>query len=443
MKKYCKHVRAVIFLISILFAVIVTESARADESMTLQQAISEVDQSSPKVQRAKSVYEENSWKKTEAYAGYLPRVTASGNYLLGKNYLLTNVAGFPNAIPQVIPTTIYTLNAELPLFDGFASTQRYQSALSMEHASKSDYEWTRFTTQREITLQFYKALGAKVLQQVAEKNVKTLEDHLKDVSLFKKAGISTNYDVLRVEVQVSEAKSELMNATDNVDISRNKLGESLGQEIEVRQPVGQLPVLSAELIKDVSSSDIYTRGDLQSLQEKVEAFDHLESAASRYLVPKISAFGQYQYYNNINDRFADKAAFRDAYQFGLNFTWNLFDGMVSIAKSKESVQQKYQADKALQMARIKGKQDFEIWKRKYVYNCAIYKSRLNDIEKTRENVRLAREGRRVGARTNTELLDAETDLFRAEAGAVNAQIGAVEALINLELAVGRKIYDFN
>ena len=125
------------------------------------------------------------------------------------------------------------------------------------------------------------------------------------------------------------------------------------------------------------------------------------------------------------------------------FTWNLFDGMTSIAHSKESVQQKYQIDKTLQIARIKAKQDFDVWKRKYVYYCTLYKSRLDDIARSKESVRLAREGRRVGARTNTDLLDAESDLHRAEAGAVNAQIGAVEALINLELTIGRKIYDFN
>jgi outer membrane protein TolC len=65
------------------------------------------------------------------------------------------------------------------------------------------------------------------------------------------------------------------------------------------------------------------------------------------------------------------------------------------------------------------------------------------VQKSTESVRLAREGHRVGARTNTDLLDAEAELFRAQAGVVNSQVGAIEALINLELTVGKKIYDFN
>ncbi|HEY1080417.1 MAG TPA: TolC family protein, partial [Bdellovibrio sp.] len=54
---------------------------------------------------------------------------------------------------------------------------------------------------------------------------------------------------------------------------------------------------------------------------------------------------------------------------------------------------------------------------------------------------LSREGHKVGARTNTDVLDAEAELFRAKAGAVNAQIGALEAVFNLELSTGIKLVD--
>ena len=162
----------------------------------------------------------------------------------------------------------------------------------------------------------------------------------------------------------------------------------------------------------------------------------------RYWVPRINAFGQYQYYNNLNDRFDDRERYREAYQIGVQLNWNLFDGMVSIAKSKQSIEQKYQAEKALRIAQIKAQQDASFWKRKYLYYCSIYKSRTADVSKSTESLRLAKEGRRVGARTNTDLLDTETELFRAQAAVVNAQVGAVEALINLELATGQKLYTF-
>jgi outer membrane protein TolC len=101
-----------------------------------------------------------------------------------------------------------------------------------------------------------------------------------------------------------------------------------------------------------------------------------------------------------------------------------------------------QTEKTLKISELKAQQDVALWKRKFKYFQSVFKSRQSDIGKATESVRLAREGRRVGSRTNTDLLDAETDLFRAQAGAVKAQLGIIEALINLELSTGRKLYEF-
>ncbi|MNT22599.1 Outer membrane efflux protein [compost metagenome] len=159
-------------------------------------------------------------------------------------------------------------------------------------------------------------------------------------------------------------------------------------------------------------------------------------------MPKVAAVGQYSKYNNKNDRFDDSDAFRDAYTVGLQLTWNLFDGFASTARKHEAIEQRYQTEKNLVMGELKAQNDAEFWKKKFLYFCSVYQARQSDIQKAGESVRLAKEGRKVGVRTNSDLLDAELELFRAQASSVNAQIGAVEALVSLELATGQKIYSF-
>ncbi|MBC7465092.1 MAG: TolC family protein [Bdellovibrio sp.] len=422
-----------------------TASASNSGAISLTEAVSEARRQSPKLQRSGSMAEEASWKKVEAYSGFLPSVNLSTTYLTSYRYALTDITlgGSPVSVPQVVPTSNVAITATLPLFDGFASTNRLLSANSFSEAAKQDYSWTQFQVDREVTLQFYKTLGALILKDVANQNVKTLQDHLNDVSLFKKAGLSTHYDVLRVEVQVSEAQTELLNSVDNIEINRNRLSELFGKDTDVRELSGSLPVLSPELIKSIDVNNLKGRTDLQALENRTEGFRQNESSMERYWVPRINAFGQYQYYNNLNDRFDDRERYREAYQIGVQLNWNLFDGMISIAKSKQSIEQKYQAEKALRIAQIRAQQDASFWKRKYIYFCSVYQSRTADVKKSTESLRLAKEGRRVGARTNTDLLDTETELFRAQAAVINAQVGAVEALINLELATGQKLYTFN
>lgn len=415
----------------------------ASPALNLQTALDEALRSSPQVQKAKSAYEESSWKKVESFSTYLPSISFEADYLTLHRYAFLDVnLGVPVSVPQVIPTSTLALNGRWTFFDGFAGTNRYLSARKFETAEKLNYDWTQFRISREVALLFYRALGSKILKQVAEQNIKTLQDHLNDVRNFRKAGASTKFDVLRVEVQVSEAQSELLNSQDNVALSQDRLAEAMGRESDSRVPQGELPVLNAELVKRAQAESTATRADLASLQTRVSGLEDLDKADGRFWAPKISFFGQYQQYNNRNDYFNDWYNYREAYDLGISLTWELFDGFRGMARSRESAEQKYQADRQLKMAQLHSKEEFELWRRKFIYFCSVYQARVSDVAKSDESVRLAKEGRRVGARTNTDLLDAESELFRARAGQVNAQIGAIEALINLELTTGQKLYDY-
>lgn len=431
------------FLLCLALAV----STAHGQSLTLDEARSEGMKDSPELARAKSAYEEASWRKVETYSGFLPTITANGNYLAQKKYVFTNVkiGNSPDAvaIPGIVPTSSMNILAQIPIFDGFASTNRLRSAQSYERAMMNENDWARFQTERSISLNFYRALAAKTIESVYAENLKTLEDHLREARLFKRAGTSTNFDVLRAEVQVSQARSELMNATDNVAIAKGNLTEIIGHQTDNRDIEGVLPVLHPSLVnaKDFDGSQL--RKDLIALQEKVQSLDYQESAASRYFVPKVSLFGQYQFYNNLSDRFDDTSDYRNAYQFGINMVWNIFDGMSSIAKSKQSIEQHVQAESVLRREKLKSTSQVNIWKRKFLHNCSLYEARLDDVKKSKESVRLSRSGQKVGAQTNTDVLDAVSELQHAQAGVVNAQLGAIEALIQLELATGEKIYDFH
>ena len=422
-----------------VFALTVLAFPILARAITLQQAIDAGMGNSPKLQMMASQAKEQHAKRIEAYAGFLPNVSAGATYLTNKNYLLTdvNLGGSVITIPQIIPTSNFTLTASLPLFDGFSSTNRLRSATHFEDAAELDLKWTRFQVESEITVHYFRALAAKSLKTVAEQNVKTLEDHLKDVSLFKKSGLSTNYDVLRVEVQLSEARSELINANDNVVLAKGKLAETMGVD-DVDEVVGDLPNPNAPQ-KNISVSSLSSRSDLKALSEKTSGFEKLQKSNENHWVPRVSLFGQYNYYNNRNDQLTAWDKYRDGYQAGIALNWNLFHGLVSVARTRQSVEQKARADEGLTLARLRAKQDFDVWSRKLLYFSSVYRSKMSDIDRSKEAVRLAREGRRVGVRTNTELLDAEIDLFRSQAGAVNAQLGALEAKISLELATGQRI----
>jgi outer membrane protein TolC len=155
-------------------------------------------------------------------------------------------------------------------------------------------------------------------------------------------------------------------------------------------------------------------------------------------VPNVSLAATKQYYNNLNKGIAADQ-FADAYAVGIFLNWNLFDGGGSLARQLMSAHEQESADALLRAAQLKAPNDFEVWRRRVIYNVSLYRARARAIESAEESVRLARLSYAAGTRTNTDVLDAELDLFRARAGAVKAQLDSAEALVNLELALGHKI----
>lgn len=437
------QIRFLAVLVLFLAVLFLSQEVRAD-GLSLQMAIHDSLQGSLVIQKAESSLDEAQWKRTGGLSAFLPTVSGGASYLLDKKYMTITLpfGGVPTTIPQIVPTTMYSLQASLPLFDGFANIERLRAGNASVRASEHELNWTKFSTIRQTALQFYKALAAVTLKEVTTQNLKNLQDHLKDVQALKRAGVSTQYELLRVETQVSEAESEILNSDDQIELARMKLAEIFGKEQEVRVPQGSLPVFDANLVKGVDEKSAMERGDLLAMSEKVNQISHSDSAASRYFVPRIALFGQYQYYNNTNNKMLDSSNFGTAYQVGLNLTWNIFDGMGSTAHAGEVAAQAVQADKTMQIARLKAATELETWKRKFLYFCKVYRARVNDQSRSTEAVRLAREGRRAGARTSSELLDAELDLFRARAGIVNAQIGMIESLIQLELATGKNLVNW-
>ena len=420
-------------------------ASAAEGPLTVQEAIQEAMSQSPELQIANSQARQAHWRKMEGWQMFVPSVGLSLTDITQQNYIYTNLyfGGANVSVPGIVPEYMMTLNAKLPLFNGFVSTNRFNALSEQEEAAKKEASWQEFKHTREVELQFYKAYGAKILVEAAEQNLATFQDHLKDVQDFKRQGISTNYDLLRVEVQTSLARTELFNAKDNLHIERSKLTEDLGLETDERPLDGKFPEFNEQTIASLQFESVGERQDIEAMQKRVSASEDLDRASSRYLVPEIAAFGNYFYYNNLNYNIPDSSSFRDAYQIGFTLNWNLFDGLASYSKSHQAIEQKYQAEKGLRALQLHAREDFDHWKRKFLYYSAVYHARLEDVEKSKETVRLAREGRKVGARTNSDLLDAERELYSARASVVTSLLGAVEALLNLEMTTGKTLLKVN
>jgi outer membrane protein TolC len=438
----------VFLILSFLVFISTVTSVLADEtdhsqSLELSQALEEASAHSPTVQRLQAAYDESKWKQAEAVgAGFLPKLVASGSHNFNEKfqYLNVNLNGQAIVFPSIYPTSSGSLDLQVPLFDGLANLDHASAASEAKDASELELKHAQFELEQSVKLAFFRALGAQQLEAVAEQNVSTLENHLKIADANQKGGSGTKYDVLRVQVQLTEAKTDALDAVDNVSIARRKLTELLGATADDRALKGDLPIPHLDSVQKLTlSGQPEDRADLRAMDLKTEAAASEARASNKWLVPSLAFAADYTVYNNINASLGDGDAFRSAYNFGLTLQWRLFDGGVSIARSEEAKYQRIQAEKASEEAKVQVPYDFDLWKRKYLTNTARYEAKKLDVERSEESVRLALAEEKAGTRNSTEVLDAELDLFRSKAGVVDALVSSAEAQIELENTLGKVI----
>lgn len=418
-------------------------------TLTLETAIQEALEHSPEYRKAQALEKEAGWGQFEAWSkGFLPHVTISGKQFFYVDYASEQVSFNSPFIPfpENFPKTTLSLDADFDLFDGFKNIHQVDAANNKHEAAKIISDWSLLRLEENVRLKFYEVLAGKLLSDMADDNVTTLEDHLRIVQDQLDNGQATKYDVLRVEVQLSEAKSEQISAHDNLALAREDLAKTVGTPGDNRPLSGDLPVLNLdEVLKSLPDKNALDSPQLKAMHlQALAAGDQSAASSASFWVPRVSLIGEYQWYNEQSLTFGqstpnDLGVYPSSYFFGAVATWNILDGGESWAKANETNEIAKQAQDDYESAALETPYDFDLWKRKLVSSVALYKTRLEDVDKAKESARLATVGFKAGTRTTTDVLDAELEEFQASAGLVQAQLGSLEALIQLELVTGKRL----
>jgi outer membrane protein TolC len=415
-------------------------AAWADGGLSLEQAQAEALGHSPRGLKAAAAADEQDWRFSEAQSGFWPRVTLDASHFNEDKFqgLGVTLPLPPHPIsfdmPMVYPYTSLGFTGSWTLFEGFSNLYRSAAALAGRQAGRISADWATVQVAQDVRLKYCQALTAQQLEGLAEANVKTLEDHLRMVQDLLNNGQATKFDVLRVEVQLDEARTELLAAQDRVVMARRSLTQAMGLTSDARPLSGELPV-PQDVSLDAAAADDSPALKARDLQ--AQAAGKAAMASLGHWAPRLMLVANYQWYNNQDIEIEDFDAYKTAYQLGFAASWELFNGFGSLAHQQQAFAQARQAEQDAREARLKQDYDREFWGRRLRYCVKLYQAKLADVDKAQESVRLATLGQKAGTRTTTEVLDAELDSFRSSAGVVSAQMDAAEALINLELALGK------
>ncbi len=383
-------------------------------------------------------------KSAEVGASRLPSMRFLGSYTRLSDVppsAFTNP--FAGAIPG-LPSTItlsptYTNNYNLrflvtqPLFTGFRLSAASSAAENSMQAASEEYVRARSDQVYTIKNAYWSLYKAQEIKRVVDENVEQIKAHVSDAEKLMEQGMATNNDVLKVQVQLSDAQLRQIDAGNGVRIAmlglNNALGVALGTEVELTSAIqhdpGQYPPL-----EELVSRAMDERPDLRAQDYRVKAAqDNLTVSRSGWY-PQIYVTGNY-YYQRPNQRiFPSLDVFKDTWDVSLNVSLDIWNWGSTIHQSDQAQAQLAEAKDGL--SQLRDGVTLEITQT--YLNMQQAHDRIAVAEKGREQ---AEESYRVTKRRFNEGLALNSDMLDAEVALLQARTNYTQALVDYELAEAR------
>lgn len=373
-------------------------------------------------------------------ANQYPSVKASAGYSRLSNvpefiFPGQSVSFFPN-IPNQYSAGVRLVQ---PVFGGFRAKSALESGKYLEQAVIADANGDKeavIYTIIEAYYNFYKQWQAKKL---IEENLRVSKSRLSDVRNFEKNGIVARNDVMRSELQVSNAELSKIDADNGLQITNFNLTVLLGLPEETRIELDsaslfsdQKPILYPELMQIAHSK----RKDLAAVGLRSRAAEKNIKVSKAGYFPVVSIQSGYLYANP-NQRYVPPSpTFHGTWDVGLALTYDLsaiFTNKHQVAEARASY---VQAQTTESMLNDRVKTEINTSFIQFQQNkdrIVVSKKALLQAE---ENYRIIKNKYYNQVATLTDLLDAENLLMQTKLNLILNQADAGLSYQNVLKTIG-------
>ena len=397
-----------------------------------------------------------------------PQITASSNY----NYFLLTPQ---SVIPDFISPTVYgVLNTE-GIKDGNGNVVQQKApgaGVSASFVLKNQFSIGAQVSQllysasyktglkaidlsQELALKQVSSKNMEVRNQVIDaympallitetaktldKNIKNLESLFKDLKATYKAGFIEQLDVDRIELSISNLRTERENIDRNKELVLNGLkmvmGYPLDKNLEPTDDINSLMPKATD-IELTGAIDFKNRADYNVLtsSEKLTALNiDLNKAA---YMPTVAGFASFTENLNSNNYFTQQVYSQPQSVIGVTASINLWDGFAT----KTKIERASLALKQLQLQ----KADFERGITLQVMNARLaYINAVKRLENQNKNLALAErifdttnKKYKGGVGSTLEITTAEQQLYTAQQNVRQAQYDIIVTYKSIQKALG-------
>lgn len=367
----------------------------------------------------------------QVWANYFPQLSWQTGYTKIKQLQLSDALGRNLTFNYYI---LGQVTLQQMLYD-FGVTQNQATIKRLDYEA---YKTTLSATINDVIYQtkdaYFNLLFAFENRRVAEDTVKKFEMFYNQAKAFYEIGMNPKVDVTIAEVNLSNAKLQLIQADNAVNLAVAKLNNVMGvpfidkynvQERLKYQPVDVTFNKSVEIARDA-------RPELKLAELKVESANQTMKLVKKSYFPTLSVEGQYQ-------RGGKSWNSNYGYNIGGYLNFPTINGMLIKNEIKEA---RYLYDK--EIANAKNTQNSIYLEIQNAYLTLEEKKNqmpvaILGVKQAKENYELSYGRYRVGEASPTELKDAQINYQQAQLTYYNALYQYNSSKAALEKAIGKNL----
>jgi outer membrane protein len=415
-----------------------TTSARPGTPLrlTLSEATALALRQQPTIRAAQGSLTAAQARVPQAQSSYYPRL----DFLTG-----TQVGEFKSSTSgnrQRSDTTFINLQARQLLYDFGKTAALVDEAKAGGRIASGELERVRDVVVQNVRQAYFNLLQARRLIEVADAALARSELNLRSAQGFYDVGTKPKSDVTRAEVEVANARVDVIRARNLVRLTETSLANALGLEatvpIEIEDTLTYEPVSldSAQLLAEALGN----RPELRQSQARLDAARAQLSGARAGYLPDLTLSGTAGYSGDdafISTDGVSGVAFSDTWAITGQLTWNLFQGFFTQNRVKETQALLETARANYDSTELQVRLEVEQAYITVVEAAERFSATEKAVESAQENLRLAQGRYDAGVGTILDLTEAQLSLTNAEADSVRAVTDYRVGLAVLDRVVGR------
>lgn len=418
--------------------------------LTLEQALAEALEHNFAIRQARERIRQQDGVITQVTAAALPGVSAAANFQKSSTPTIQRGTTSGGSLPVFVPSGRNwrtNVTARQDLYAGGGIRAAVTETTLARDAATLQLKATIDEALLDVRLKFYAILLARAQIAVEEQNLVVLQRQLRDVNVRFEVGFVSNFERLRAEVAVSNARAPLIKARNDYRLAVEELRRTMGRtdarptvpsdfSLEV---VGELPAEALEIELSPALARARTqRPELQRLARLVEAAESGVNIARAGFMPTLAVSAGGELRKGPSEKFSDSLR---GWRAGVQGGWNV--------ASRATAGRVKQAESLVEQAQLT-LEETELAVQIEVRRAVAALTQANElVTATRKSVEQAEEALRVaevrfkaGTSTQLELLQAQSALTLARTSRLRADHSHSVAVAQLRRSMGDSDVDY-